>query len=80
VSPDEVEELRGVQRLLRKSIPCEVVEEFLPDPDREPAPLARPRGGRAHLDRPQRPWSRPGASSTTSTYSRTNLSAAAGSR
>jgi ATP-dependent RNA helicase RhlE len=38
VSPDEVEDLRGVQRLLRKAIPYAVVEEFLPDPDREPAP------------------------------------------
>ena len=37
VSPGEVEELRAVQRLLRKSIPCAVVEEFLPDPDAEPA-------------------------------------------
>jgi ATP-dependent RNA helicase RhlE len=35
VSPDEVEELRGVQRLLRKSIPCAVVEEYLPDTERE---------------------------------------------
>jgi ATP-dependent RNA helicase RhlE len=41
VSPDEVEELRGVQRLLRKAIPCEVVEEFLPDPDREASPPHR---------------------------------------
>ncbi len=48
VSPDEVEELRGVQRLLRKAIPCEVVEEFLPDPDREPAPApARRSDGRS---------------------------------
>ena len=46
VSPDEVEELRGVQRLLRKAIPYAVVEEFLPDPDREPAP-ARRYGGRS---------------------------------
>ena len=30
-----------VQRLLRKAIPCEVVEEFLPDPDREPSPPHR---------------------------------------
>jgi len=45
VSPDEVEELRGVQRLLRKSIPCAVVEEYLPDterePDRSPSPVGR---------------------------------------
>ncbi|MGA3057650.1 MAG: DEAD/DEAH box helicase [Candidatus Limnocylindrales bacterium] len=46
VSPDEVQELRGVQRLLRKAIPYAVVEEFLPDPDREPAP-ARRYGGRS---------------------------------
>jgi ATP-dependent RNA helicase RhlE len=45
VSPDEVEELRGVQRLLRKAIPYAVVEEFLPDPDREPAPAHRGRSG-----------------------------------
>jgi len=42
VSPEEVEELRGVQRLLRKAIPFDVVDEFLPDPDREPAPARRP--------------------------------------
>jgi ATP-dependent RNA helicase RhlE len=47
VSPDEVDELRGVQRMLRKAIPVEVVHEFLPDPDREPAP-ARSFGGRTH--------------------------------
>jgi ATP-dependent RNA helicase RhlE len=41
VSPDEVEELRGVQRLLRKAIPYAVVEEFLPDPNREAAPPRR---------------------------------------
>jgi ATP-dependent RNA helicase RhlE len=41
VSPDEVGELRAVQRLLRKAIPYAVVEEFLPDPDREPAPARR---------------------------------------
>ena len=46
VSPDEVEQLRGVQRLLRKAIPCAVVEEFLPDPEREPTPVARFGGGR----------------------------------
>jgi ATP-dependent RNA helicase RhlE len=80
VSPEEVEELRGVQRLLRKSIPCAVVEEFLPDPDREPAPAARPRGGRAHLSRNPRPWPRPGRSAATPAYGQTQLSAAAGSR
>jgi ATP-dependent RNA helicase RhlE len=46
VSPDEVNELRGVQRLLRRAIPCSVVEEYLPDPDREPVPVAR-FGGRS---------------------------------
>ena len=50
VSPDEVEELRGVQRLLRKSIPCAVVEEFLPDPEREPdrSPSSFGRSGAAY--------------------------------
>jgi ATP-dependent RNA helicase RhlE len=47
VSPDEVEDLRGVQRLLRKAIPYAVVEEFLPDPDREPAPAPTRRDGRS---------------------------------
>jgi ATP-dependent RNA helicase RhlE len=65
VSPDEVDELRAVQRLLRKSIPCAVVEEYLPDPDRQPAPAERSRGR---------------SSGSRSTYSRTQLSAAAGSR
>jgi len=46
VSPEEVDELRGVQRLLRRAIPCAVVEEYLPDPDREPTPVAR-FGGRS---------------------------------
>jgi ATP-dependent RNA helicase RhlE len=34
VSPQEVDELRAVQRLLKKAIPCAVVEAFLPDPER----------------------------------------------
>jgi ATP-dependent RNA helicase RhlE len=58
VSPEEVGELRGVQRLLRKAIPCAVVEEYLPDPDREPEPVARfggRSGGRSRTD-----GSRPG--------------------
>ena len=78
VSPDEVEELRGVQRLLRKSIPCEVVEEFLPDPDRQP--VARPRGGRAQGSGSRQAWSRSGHNSVSGGYGRTQLSAAAGSR
>jgi ATP-dependent RNA helicase RhlE len=42
VSPSEVDELRAIQRLLRKAIPCEVVEEFLPDPNHaERAPAGR---------------------------------------
>jgi ATP-dependent RNA helicase RhlE len=80
VSPDEVEELRGVQRLLRRSIPCAIVEDFLPDPDREPAPAARPRGGRPQGARTARPWSERGRTSSNVTYDRTPLSATAGSR
>jgi len=34
VSPAEVDELRAIQRLIRKAIPFQVVEEFLPDRDR----------------------------------------------
>jgi ATP-dependent RNA helicase RhlE len=30
VSPGEVDALRGIQRLLKRAIPCEVVEKFLP--------------------------------------------------
>ena len=30
VSPGEVDALRGIQRLLKRAIPCEVVESFLP--------------------------------------------------
>jgi ATP-dependent RNA helicase RhlE len=81
VSPDEVDELRAVQRLLRKSIPCAVVEEYLPDPNREPEPATRSRGGRAQGSRSQGSWSRPGRTpSATPAYGRTQLSAAAGSR
>ncbi len=69
VSPDEVDELRGVQRLLRRAIPVQVVDEFLPDPDREPEPVRRfgrghgsaapgsvpaPASGRARSPRPRR--------------------------
>jgi ATP-dependent RNA helicase RhlE len=78
VSPDEVEELRGVQRLLRRSIPCEIVEEFLPDPDREPAAASRPRG-RSQGSRSERPWARNG-SAANATYAKSQLSAAVGSR
>jgi ATP-dependent RNA helicase RhlE len=53
VSPDEVEQLRGVQRLLRRAIPYDVVDEFLPNPHREPEapratsrPVTRPDNGR----------------------------------
>ncbi|HEX7490965.1 MAG TPA: DEAD/DEAH box helicase [Candidatus Limnocylindrales bacterium] len=66
VSPEEVDELRAVQRLLRKSIPCEVVEAFLPDPDRRSEPQERSRAGRSGGSRPA--------------YGRSQLSAAAGSR
>jgi ATP-dependent RNA helicase RhlE len=79
VSPEEVDELRAVQRLLRKSIPCEVVEQYLPDPDRVSAPAARPRGGRGQGS--GQSWSRPARVAPTSpAYGRTQLSAAAGSR
>ncbi len=62
VSPSEVDKLRAVQRLLRKAIPCEVVEEFLPDPDGERvAPMAARRpmsrqgtGGYSRYSSPQR--------------------------
>jgi ATP-dependent RNA helicase RhlE len=84
VSPDEVEELRGVQRLLRRSIPCEIVEEFLPDPDREPAEASRPRG-RSQGSRTARPWAANGRTANgragaTVTYEKPQLSAAVGSR
>ena len=79
VSPEEVDELRAVQRLLRKSIPCAVVEEYLPDSSREPALAGSSRGGRAQSS--ARSWSRPGrVSATPHSYSQTRLSAAAGSR
>jgi ATP-dependent RNA helicase RhlE len=78
VSPEEVEELRGVQRLLRKSIPCEVVEEFLPDPSREPETAERSRGGRSQGS--GRSWSHSGRSAGPSYGSRSQLPTAAGSR
>jgi ATP-dependent RNA helicase RhlE len=42
VSPDEVEQLRGVQRLLRHAIPCDVVDEYLPTAGRERVAPRRP--------------------------------------
>lgn len=55
VSPDEVDQLRDVQRLLRKAIPCQVVEQFLPDLGRQSpvvdvngrGPSSRPSGTRS---------------------------------
>jgi ATP-dependent RNA helicase RhlE len=44
VSPEEVDELRAIQRLLHKAIPCAVVEEFLPssaNPPERQAPITR---------------------------------------
>ena len=41
VTPDEVELLRGVQRLLKKAIPYQVVEGYTPDPATEPQPIGR---------------------------------------
>jgi ATP-dependent RNA helicase RhlE len=81
VSPEEVEELRAVQRLLRRPIPCSVVEEYLPDPSREPEPPARSRGRRAGASRSNRSWSRRGQSPTAApAHGRAQLTAAAGSR
>ena len=51
-SPAEVEQLRGVQRLLRRAIPYQVVEEFLPDPDRGPEPVRRLEPGGRPVSRP----------------------------
>ena len=55
VSPDEVDQLRGVQRLLRRAIPVQVVEQFLPGAGGPPVPLRRElaiRSGRRHLPAP----------------------------
>jgi ATP-dependent RNA helicase RhlE len=64
VSPDEVDRLRDVQRLLRKAIPCEVVERFLPDrtrpasadsgPERGPRAASRSRTGSSAPTQPRR--------------------------
>jgi ATP-dependent RNA helicase RhlE len=47
---DEVDLLRGVQRMLRKAIPWTVEEGFVPDRSAEPRPLGM-RAGHAHLGR-----------------------------
>lgn len=63
VSPQEVDELRAVQRLLKKAIPCAVVEDFLPDPDREPSredSFAGGSRGRGSSSRSRQGW-RPAA-------------------
>jgi ATP-dependent RNA helicase RhlE len=44
VSPDEVEQLRGVQRLLRRAIPYDVVDEYLPAAGRAQTAPPRPSG------------------------------------
>ena len=78
VSPEEVDELRGVQRLLRRSIPYQVVEEYLPDPDRERYVPARRQGGRTQGYGQSR--SRAGGSARPSSPRHDRLSAASGSR
>ena len=57
VSIDEVDLLRGVQRLLRVAIPWTVEEGFIPDREAEPQPIGHDRGRSAgHLHhRPLRP-------------------------
>jgi ATP-dependent RNA helicase RhlE len=37
--PDEVDLLRAIQRLLRRAIPVEIVEDYLPDPATPPQPV-----------------------------------------
>jgi ATP-dependent RNA helicase RhlE len=46
VSIDEADLLRGVQRLLKKAIPWQVEEGFVPDRNAEPQPLRGPSAGR----------------------------------
>jgi ATP-dependent RNA helicase RhlE len=51
VSIDEVDLLRGVQRLLRRAIPWTVEEGFIPDREAEPRPIGHERsrsGGHPH--------------------------------
>jgi ATP-dependent RNA helicase RhlE len=43
--PDEVDLLRAIQRLLRRAIPVEVEERFLPDPETPPRPIHTFSGG-----------------------------------
>ncbi len=45
VSPEEVEQLRGVQRLLRAAIPVQVVEAYLPGTSEAPERVTRSRQG-----------------------------------
>jgi ATP-dependent RNA helicase RhlE len=47
VCTDEVDLLRGVQRLLKKAIPWTVEEGFVPDPNVETRPLSMRAGGHA---------------------------------
>jgi ATP-dependent RNA helicase RhlE len=50
VTIDEVDLLRGVQRMLRKAIPWTVEDGFVPDRTAEPRPLGM-RAGHAHVGR-----------------------------
>ena len=54
--PDEVDLLRAIQRLLRRPIPVEVEEEFLPDPSTPPRPIHARGEGRlpSHLHKAAR--------------------------
>jgi ATP-dependent RNA helicase RhlE len=43
--PDEVDLLRAIQRLLKRAIPVEIEERFLPDPETPPRPIHTFSGG-----------------------------------
>ena len=50
--PDEVDLLRAIQRLLKRAIPVEVIERFLPDPETPPKPIHTFSGGGRGEPRP----------------------------
>ena len=50
--PDEVDLLRAIQRLLKRAIPVEVIERFLPDPATPPKPIHTFSGGGRGEPRP----------------------------
>ena len=77
VCVDERAFLRDIERLIKRSIPQEVIEGFVPDPNAIPQRVFAPRGGRPQNNGP-RNSSQPGAARRAPSHSRDQRHTSAG--